>query len=172
MSGIRPGVTVKISENNQSGNGTNNEENSMAKKYFLNQYAHNRSPFISPVVKARLQKKKYEQQFENNKREMDKMLTNALEHKVLFFNSEEYERLVNTDKFLRKELNMLSKNSYNYPPSFFERMSQRCRGGKCEKVEVLVPPPKPGYYHNRKQRKANTRKSNTRKSNTRKRSNF
>jgi len=177
MSGISPGVTVNTSEKNQSGNDINNEKNFMDEEYFMRQYADNRSPFISPAEKARLQEKEYKRQFENNEREMNEMLTNALEHNVLFFNSEEYEILVNNDKFLRKKLNMPLKKSYYYPPSFFQRLSQRCRGGKCEKVEVLVPPQKPGYYPKRKQRKANTRKSNTRKSNTRKsntrkRSNF
>ena len=172
QSGHRPGITVNTSETNENGNGTQNEENPMAKKYFLGQYAHNSSPFISAEEQARRQEEIYNRQFENNEDEMNNMLDNALKYNDFFFNSEEYERLVNTDKFLRRKLKMEAKNSYSYPPSFFKRLIRRCIGKTCEKVEVLVPPPKPGHYPNRKQRKANTRKSNTRKSNTRKRSNF
>ena len=176
--GIRPGTTVNTSEKNQSGNHINNEKNFMDGEYFMRQYAHNLSPIINVEERARRQEEEYKRQFKNNVIEMNNMLTNALNHTVLFFNLEEYKRLVKLDKFLRNKLKMEPKNSYNYPPSLIKRLIQRCRGGECETVKVPVPPPKPGHYPNyRKQRKANTRKSNTRKSNTRKsntrkRSNF
>jgi hypothetical protein len=108
---------------------------------------------------------------------MKNMLDKALENKDLFFDSEEYDRLVEMDKYLRNQLHMEPEKEYFYPESFGTRFYKRCFGKECKLVEVPYTPQPPAYYGKGKQRKtntrkSNTRKSNTRKSNTRKRSNF
>ena len=175
MSGNDVGYTFNTSKNNESGNGTNNEENPMAEEYFVRQHYGNfgnNTSFISGPEQARRQKKIVEQRYKRNKFLMNNMLEKALENKDLFFDSEEYDRLVKENIGLRNQLGKKPKKEYFYPPSFGTRLYTRCFGGQCELVKVPYTPQLPSYYRERKQTKVNTRKSNTRKSNTRKRSNF
>ena len=174
MSGYqRAGVTVNTTEEDKSGNGTNQEENHMASAYPGNFG----SPLINAKGKAELEKKIVDQRYKRNKFLMKNMLDKALKNKDLFFDSEEYDSLVEMDKYLRKQLHKEPRKENFYPESFGTRFYKRCIGGECVSVKVPYTPQPPSYYRERKQtkvntRKSNTRKSNTRKSNTRKRSNF
>jgi hypothetical protein len=180
MSGNGVGYTFNISGNKESGKGTKHEENDMAGEYFERQHYgnfDNSSSFKSPAKEAELQKKRLEDELKVNEKEMERMLNEALKNKDLIFDSEEYDRLVQENIYLRNQLHEEPKTEYFYPPSFFKRLYKRCFGGQCEKVKVPYKPKLPSYYDKGKQRKtntrkSNTRKSNTRKSNTRKRSNF
>jgi hypothetical protein len=168
------GITVKTSkngENGESGNGTNHEENPMAGEYFERQHAgifDTSSSFISGPEKARRRRKELEDALEVNEEEMKRMLKNVKEKKVLFFDSVEYDRLVQENIDLKNKLGMKPNEEYFYPESFGTRFYKRCTGEDCKLVEVPYTPKLPAYYGKGKQRKTNTRKSNTRKSNTRK----
>ena len=176
MSGNGEGYTFNTSVNGENGeNGTNQEENHMPREYFVRQHAgifDNSSSFISPAKKEELKKIRLTYALQENKKEMERMLKNVEEKKVLLFDSEKYKRLVQMNIDLRNQLHEEPKKEYFYPPSFFKRLTQRCTGEECKLVEVPYTPKPPSYYRKRKQTKVNTRKSNTRKSNTRKRSNF
>ena len=169
MSGNGKGYTFNTSEKNESGKGTNQEENHMAGEYIERQHGNfdNSSSFVSPAKKEELKKERLRYALEENEKEMKRMLDNVKEKKVLFFDSEKYDRLVQINIDLKNQLHMERNKEYFYPPSFFNRLRQRCTGEECKLVEVPYTPQPPAYYGKGKQRKTNTRKSNTRK-----RSNF
>ena len=160
MSGNGDGYTFNTSENGEngeSGKGTKHEENPMAGEYIVRQHGNfdNSSSFISGPEQARRQKKQLEDALEENEKEMERMLKNVKEKKVLFFDSVEYDRLVQENINLKNKLGMKPNEEYFYPPSFFKRLRQRCTGEECKLVEVPYTPKRPSYYDKGKQRKTN-----------------